>query len=407
MFTAVDHLKGTNKYKCEKYVCQFLHATKSLILPRCKKLVNADKQFTVHEAPLVLTIHLKRFSPMGRKIGHPVRYEERVTLEPLMSEGRFGPSYSLYGVISHAGGGPNSGHYYAHVKSATGQWYEMNDESVTRQSGAPTGMKNAYMLFYVRDKGQALEAALNAPSTSPMRIPKTGIVANMKKRRIVESDDEDGPSPAKRKAFIGPLLPTDPSTSSPSKGTTPKADPQAELLKKKIAAATSQKAKGALQSLVDYADDSDEDDDDVGEKVSTKDAKKDGTPPPSPSVAPPPLPSDPVPEVTASSSTPAAPSPEHAASSPAASTIPPSSFYGTPAPKAKDKKRKSPDDEGGDDSASLAEYARTPLPKPRPSPMARFSPANPFDRLKGSNNLQQRRDKGPLVRYGRRKKFMF
>ena len=45
---------------------------------RCKKPVSADKQFTVHEAPMVLTVHLKRFSPMGRKIGHLVKYDERL-----------------------------------------------------------------------------------------------------------------------------------------------------------------------------------------------------------------------------------------------------------------------------------------------------------------------------------------
>ena len=113
--------------------------------------MNADKQFTVQQAPLVLTIHLKRFSPMGRKIGHPVRYDEQISLQPCMSEGEFGPTYSLYGVISHAGGGPNSGHYYAHVKAANGQWFEMNDDSVMRHGSAPTSMKNAYILFYIRE----------------------------------------------------------------------------------------------------------------------------------------------------------------------------------------------------------------------------------------------------------------
>ncbi|KAA1466586.1 cysteine proteinase, partial [Dentipellis sp. KUC8613] len=133
-FVAIDYLKGADKYKCEK----------------CKQKVVAEKRFTVHEAPMVLTVHLKRFSPLGRKIGHPVRYDERLSLGPYMSKGSYGPSYSLYGVISHAGGGPNSGHYYAYVKSGKGQWYEMNDDSVTRCQGAPLDKKNAYILFYIR-----------------------------------------------------------------------------------------------------------------------------------------------------------------------------------------------------------------------------------------------------------------
>lgn len=359
----------------------------------------------MHEAPLVLTIHLKRFSPMGRKISHPVRYEERVSLGPLMSEGHFGPSYSLYGVISHAGGGPNSGHYYAHVKGANGQWYEMNDECVTRQSGAPTGLKNAYMLFYIREKGQALEAALSVPSASPVRLPvRTGIVANMKKRKIVESDDEDSTSPAKRKGFIGPLLPT---ASSPSPAKEPaKTDPQAAMLKKKIAAATAPKPKNALASLAAYTDGSSEDDnEDVGEKVSPAEGKKDGTPPPK----------SPSPSSTAPTAPDAAPrSPTSPAAAPPArgsspSAIPPSSFYGAPAPKPKDRKRKSPDGEEDEGSTSMAEYARTPLPTPRTPNTPRFSAGSPFNRLKGGNNLQQRRESGPIVRYGhgrRKRTFM-
>ena len=93
---------------------------------------------------------------MGRKIAIPIRYDERISLEPFMSEGSYGPTYTLYGVISHAGSGPNSGHYYAHVKGANGKWYEMNDDCVTPQCGAPTSLKNAYILFYILEKGQTL-----------------------------------------------------------------------------------------------------------------------------------------------------------------------------------------------------------------------------------------------------------
>ena len=144
-FVAVDHLKGADKYKCDKFVAPFHGSTIAdlsiFIFHRCKKHVSADKQFTVHEAPTVLSIHLKRFSPMGRKIGHQVNYGERICLQPIMSEGQHGPVYNLYGVISHAGGGPNSGHYYAHVRAANGQWYEMNDDAVERRNGA-LNMKN-------------------------------------------------------------------------------------------------------------------------------------------------------------------------------------------------------------------------------------------------------------------------
>jgi ubiquitin carboxyl-terminal hydrolase 36/42 len=70
-FVKLDVLKGADRYKCDK----------------CKQFVIADKGFTVHEAPAVLTIHMKRFTPFGRKITNPVRYEERLDLQPYMSEG--------------------------------------------------------------------------------------------------------------------------------------------------------------------------------------------------------------------------------------------------------------------------------------------------------------------------------
>lgn len=356
-FVAVDHLRGADKYKCDK----------------CKKAVAADKQFTIHDAPVVLTVHLKRFSPMGRKIGHPIRYEERLSLQPVMSENQHGPTYSLFGVVSHAGGGPNSGHYYAHVKDANGQWFEMNDDSVTRCQGAPLGMKNAYMLFYVRDKGQALEAAVGAPRRTSVLPQKTGLVAGMKKRKIVESDDEGeergAPAP-KQKRFIGPLLP---SAQIASTSSTP--DPQAESLKRKIAfvqnpSPPAVKPSPALLSLSQYADEDDEDDD-IGERMEVP------APPPPPPVAAG-ASTDGVESVFTPDAPASAPPPAPAAVKP----ITTESFYATPAG-GKQPKPHDAENQGGSPSA---QWARTPL---KHSPHKRkFNPFNnPFSRLKGANNL--------------------
>ncbi|KAI0940140.1 hypothetical protein AcV5_001328 [Taiwanofungus camphoratus] len=397
-FVAIDHLKGADKYKCEK----------------CKKPVTADKQFTVHEAPLVLTIHLKRFSPMGRKIGHLIKYDEQLSLQPVMSEEHYGPTYSLYGVISHAGGGPNSGHYYAHVKGANGGWFEMNDDSVTRHAGAPTSMKNAYILFYIRSKGQALEAAVNA-SDRVTPQPKSSVVASMKKRKVIESDDDDMGRSAESKTlapFIGPQLPSPPTPVEPSSVVAtqekPKAgDPQADLLKKRIAA-VSQSPSKALQSLTQYEDD----EDDIGEKVDKDSVLPASTEPVEAASLP----------VPPSSTTTQSTEPARRTSG-IGSVIPASSFYGasTSRVKAKDssgsKKRKSSDGDG-DDGASLSEWARTPLSpglsssspaKERRHSGPRFSGGmNPYTRLRGSNNLQQPREStsSPLRRYGRKRRLI-
>jgi ubiquitin carboxyl-terminal hydrolase 36/42 len=351
-FTATDSLKGADKYKCEK----------------CKMHVDASKRFTIHDAPEALTIHLKRFSPLGRKIGHAVQYDERLSLANAVSEGQYGPSYSLYGVISHAGGGPNSGHYYAHVKASNDQWYEMNDDSVTRHSRPPTSMKNAYILFYMREGGQGLQAAVTSVSRLPPLSPN-GIKNKLKKKApdtVVEEKE--------KRPFIGPLLP------SPSK-TTPTVitarDPQADLLKKKIQAASKRaplKPSNALLSLSQYTDDDDDDDaEDIGEKVETptpvQPKETTPTPPPSSTLTLSPTPS-----------------------------IPPSQFYSSSPPtRTQGIKRKLPDNDDGPLQRSS---------KPRSwhnthSPKYRLSGSGPYARTStGSikNAMQGRHGKNkPII----------
>ncbi|KAF9534687.1 hypothetical protein CPB83DRAFT_780398 [Crepidotus variabilis] len=263
-FVAVDVLKGVDKYKCEK----------------CKKHVTAEKNFTIHEAPPVLTVHLKRFSPLGRKISHLLQYDERLTLQPFMSEGSFGPTYSLFGVICHAGGGPNSGHYYAFVKGHQGTWYEMNDDSVTT-CNIPTGKKNAYMLFYIQTKGQTLEAAVKAPIKGANGAPmRTGLAAGMKKKpqkavkeegTAAEDEEDKGIKIEGGSRFIGPLMPAlEISGTKPSSSPTSPLDPQAAALKEKIAAVKKRNAARAMAALNNYTSDEDGD--------VSQSTKKDGNP---------------------------------------------------------------------------------------------------------------------------------
>jgi len=316
---------------------------------------------------------------MGRKIGHQIRYDERLSLQPYMSDGAFGPSYSLYGVISHAGGGPNSGHYYAHVKDDVGNWFEMNDESVTRIGGPPLSLKNAYVLFYLREKGQALESAI---LSATREYSKGGLVAGMKKRSFPhEADEEDtgvrtspvSSRPMTPPRFIGPLLPS-PSILSPNKKQklSDSQDPQAEALRKKIEAITggtkeAEKEKqvktpaptSALQCLSQYADDDDEDE---GEAPSQEDIEK------AKEKLPVPL---------------------------AVSTISPSSFYGgggsmdaTPF-KNKSNFQQQPGSPKRDRSDGVGVFKKK---KP-------FI-GNPYNRVKDSDNLR----KPVIQQYGRRKK---
>jgi ubiquitin carboxyl-terminal hydrolase 36/42 len=330
---------------------------------RCKTLVVADKQFTIHDAPAVLTVHLKRFSPLGRKLGHLVRYPDALPLAPYMSAGQFGPRYALFGVISHAGGGPHSGHYYAHVRGADGRWREANDDSVAPARDGPTGLRSAYILFYIREKGQALEAALAAPSTPakaplvPRSVGRPSIVSAMKRK-----PDDDGDAPAKKRQ-IGPRMPDGGFD----------ADPQARALGAKIAGVGT--GTGA-KKLVDYEDAQSSD---TGEAVADADD----------------APEEESAKVLASSA-PATPAP-----APLPLTMPTASFYGSSKKKAAaaEEEDKIEDADGGD-----APALRNQLPMQFGGGRhqhQRRGAASPFNRVKGSNNLHAERQKNNPHRYGK------
>ena len=311
---------------------------------------------------MTLTIHLKRFSPLGRKMGHPVRYDERLSLAQVVSEGQYGPSYSLYGVISHAGSGPNSGHYYAHVKAPNDLWYEMNDDSVTRHPTPPTNLKNAYILFYMRERGQALRAAVTSGSQWQ---PGTahGIKNKIRKRRI--SDTEADAGEKRNRPFIGPLLPSS-TVPKPVPSVLPVRDPQADLLKRKIEAAskpTPPKPSSALLSLSQYADE-DDDSEDIGERIEAPSLTKEALP-------------------TSRTSIP-----------PSVPSIPPSNFYGS-SPSVQGTKRKPQDDDESSQRASVRRF-KTPGSA---TTHRNFGPRNPFARTSScsvKNSMQGR--------YGKKKR---
>ncbi|KAK2526404.1 hypothetical protein Q9233_008174 [Columba guinea] len=130
-------------------------------LSRCDKMTAASKRFTVHRAPKVLTVCLKRFEaftgdkiskvcaqlecnvlflkrvsqsrtlfhkllmlrfsrsllgtlPVGRQV---VEYPQYLDLRPYMSQAAGEPLlYSLYAVLVHGGGSCRAGHYFCYIK---------------------------------------------------------------------------------------------------------------------------------------------------------------------------------------------------------------------------------------------------------------------------------------------------
>lgn len=71
-FTAKEQLDGgAREYQCDQ----------------CKQKVKASKQLTVHKAPQVLAVHLKRFSSHapGQKVDKRVAFEPTLDLKPFVS----------------------------------------------------------------------------------------------------------------------------------------------------------------------------------------------------------------------------------------------------------------------------------------------------------------------------------
>ncbi|KAF8407253.1 hypothetical protein HHK36_006380 [Tetracentron sinense] len=139
-FTTMEQLDGGERL----YQCQ-----------RCKQKVKALKQLTVHKAPYVLSIHLKRFGSHvpGQKIDKKVQFGPTMNLKPFVSGSYDGDlKYTLYGVLVHAGWSTHSGHYYCFVRTSSGMWYSLDDNRVVQVSERTVLEQKAYMLFYVRDK---------------------------------------------------------------------------------------------------------------------------------------------------------------------------------------------------------------------------------------------------------------
>ncbi|XP_040031730.2 ubiquitin carboxyl-terminal hydrolase 42 [Gasterosteus aculeatus] len=137
-FVKPEQLDGENAYKCTK----------------CKKMVTASKRFTIHRSSNVLTLSLKRFANFsGGKITKDVKYPEYLDLRPFTSQSQGEPLvYGLYAVLVHSGFSCHAGHYFCYVKASNGQWYQMNDSSVSVSDIRSVLNQQAYVLFYVKSR---------------------------------------------------------------------------------------------------------------------------------------------------------------------------------------------------------------------------------------------------------------
>ncbi|XP_062011853.1 ubiquitin carboxyl-terminal hydrolase 15 [Rosa rugosa] len=137
-FTTPEDLDGENMYRCG----------------RCAAYVRARKQLSIHEAPNILTIVLKRFQE-GKygKINKCITFPDMLDMIPFMTgTGDIPPLYLLYAVVVHLDmqNASFSGHYVAYVKDMRGNWFRIDDTEVQPVSMSQVMMEGAYILFYMR-----------------------------------------------------------------------------------------------------------------------------------------------------------------------------------------------------------------------------------------------------------------
>eukprot|EP00117_Sycon_ciliatum_P028289 scpid58156/ scgid22769/ Ubiquitin carboxyl-terminal hydrolase 36; Deubiquitinating enzyme 36; Ubiquitin thioesterase 36; Ubiquitin-specific-processing protease 36 len=180
-FIKPDILDGANKYMC----------------PKCKSKVNAKKMLSIHRAPNVLTIQLKRFDffhKSGGKINKKISYSPTLNLRPYMSE-KSGDAmmYDLYAVLVHSGHSVHSGHYFCFTRTSTGDCYCFNDSLVRRVNLTQLLSQQAYLLFYRRRVGG-----------------NTPVQPNSRSEKCLPQHRQQQPvaSQCKSEPMIGPRLPT-------------------------------------------------------------------------------------------------------------------------------------------------------------------------------------------------------
>lgn len=159
-FTALEWLDGENRYKCDE----------------CDAYVKAWKQLTVHQAPNILTIALKRFQT-GRfgKLNKRVTFPETLDLSPYVSgKGNHLHIYKLYAVVVHVDmlNASFFGHYVCYVKDLHGSWYRIDDCKVKRVELEEVLSERAYMLLYSRLSVRFPSIVADSPTSAVIKEAK-------------------------------------------------------------------------------------------------------------------------------------------------------------------------------------------------------------------------------------------
>lgn len=122
----------------------------------CKQNQGVIKQLTLHKAPIVLVIQLKRFEHLlngqSVKLNDRVQFPLHLNLKPHLFKTKDDEiipniAYDLISVVSHQGT-VDQGHYTTVACNDNGQWFKFNDSVVTSVTEEQVLDQQAYLLFY-------------------------------------------------------------------------------------------------------------------------------------------------------------------------------------------------------------------------------------------------------------------
>lgn len=175
-FGAPETLQGDDAYSCE--VCSKRAVARAAaegreLTAEQKRGQPALKWLQVSKMPKALTLHIKRFRSMGRrvnKIDTHVPFPPVLNISPFACAGEPAKHYSelradgpaaagaaaapaegnfqLYGVVEHQGSF-SGGHYVAFVH-LSGLWYRMSDSQVSLVPESDVYQAQAFLVFYER-----------------------------------------------------------------------------------------------------------------------------------------------------------------------------------------------------------------------------------------------------------------
>ncbi|EER02946.1 ubiquitin specific protease, putative, partial [Perkinsus marinus ATCC 50983] len=143
-----EKLTGDNKWYCD----------------HCKEHRDSTRTLSVFVVPPVLIVHLKRFQKVdtphvlgSTRLGNLCCLASKIkTLVDCGLDGiRIGDyceqTYSVFAVINHSGS-LRSGHYTATCRNRTdGEWYNFDDETVTKVETSDVITEEAYCIFLARE----------------------------------------------------------------------------------------------------------------------------------------------------------------------------------------------------------------------------------------------------------------